>query len=127
MPRDRTHFCIPRFGSLRGGIMQPLPRSIMATARLQHGLLTTHDLATAGVSARDRSGALAGGLLSIVHRGVYRITSHAETFEQRCVAACLAVSDGVISGPSAGRLWGLRKVSTNDVHMLSRRTIHLFD
>jgi very-short-patch-repair endonuclease len=99
----------------------------MATARLQHGLLTTHDLAAARVSARHRSAALEAGLLSTMHRGVYRIASHPETFEQRCLAVCLAVPDAVICGPTAGRLLGLRKVSTNDIHVMSHRTIHLTD
>jgi very-short-patch-repair endonuclease len=107
--------------------VQPLPRSVMATARLQHGLLTTHDLTAARVSTRHRSAALEAGLLSTTHRGVYRIASHPETFEQRCLAACLAVPHAVICGPTAGRLLGLRKVSTNDIHVLSQRTIHLVD
>jgi very-short-patch-repair endonuclease len=49
------------------------------------------------------------------------------TFEQRCLAALLFAPDAVLSGPSAARVWGLRKVTTDDVHILARRTIHVTD
>jgi very-short-patch-repair endonuclease len=88
-------------------------------------LLSVGDLDRSAVSARARSGALDSGLLSKVHRSVYRLTSHAETFEQRCVAACLAAPHAALSGPSAGRLMGVRKVWTNDVHVISKSTVLL--
>jgi very-short-patch-repair endonuclease len=56
---------------------------------------------------------------------VYRIASHADSYEQRCLAACLAAPDAALSGPTAGRLWGLRKVFTDDVHLIARRTVKL--
>ena len=108
-----------------GPLVPPLPRSALATARTQYGLLSVTDLNDAAVSGRARSGALESGLLAKVHRNVYRVGSHAETFEQRCVAACLAAPDAALSGPSAGRLMGLRKVWTDDVHVISKRTLVL--
>ena len=42
-------------------------------------------------------------------------------FEQACLAACLALPDFVVSGPSAGRLLGLRRMPTGPVHVLGRR------
>lgn len=105
--------------------MAPLPRSALATARVQYGLLSVADLNRTAVSSRTRAGALDSGQLSKVHRNVYRLTSHEETFEQRCVAACLAAPHAALSGPAAGRLMGLRKVSTNDVHVISKRTVML--
>jgi very-short-patch-repair endonuclease len=85
------------------------------------------DLDRTAVSRRTRAAALDSGLLSKVHRNVYRLTSHEETFEQRCVAACLAAPDAALSGPTGGRLMGLRKVWTNDVHVIARRTVLLAD
>jgi very-short-patch-repair endonuclease len=84
------------------------------------------DLDRTAVSARTRATALDSGLLSKVHRNVYRVASHEETFEQRCVAACLAAPHAALSGPTAGRLMGLRKTWTNDVHIISKRTVLLF-
>ena len=106
--------------------MTTLTRPLLASARQRHGLLTARELKRERVVGRRRSELLEAGLLVPVHRGVYRIASHPETFEQRCVAACLAAPHAAISGPTAGRVWGLRKVFTDDVHLLSRATVHLF-
>ncbi len=105
--------------------MSSLPRPLLARARVQQGLVTVGELDACGVVGRSRSRAVHAGLLVPVHRGVYRIASHEITFEQRCLAAFLAAPDAVISGPSAGRLYGLRKTGTNDVHVLAGRTINL--
>lgn len=105
--------------------MKPVPRSLLSEARSRHGLLTALDLTRSGVVGRARSVAFETGQLVTVHRGVYRLASHAESFEQRCTAACLAAPDAALSGPTAGRLWGLRKVHTEDVHVIARRAIRL--
>lgn len=103
--------------------MQPLPRQLISIARGRHGLLTSEQLAI--VSGRQRNSLIESGQVVIVHRGVYRLASHAESFEQRCLAACLAAPDAALSGPTEGRLLGLRRVTTDDVHILARRTILL--
>lgn len=103
--------------------MQPLPRPLIALARGQHGLLTKDQLAM--ISRRQRSLAIGSGQLTITHRYVYRLASHPETFEQRCLAACLAAPHAVLSGPTAGRLHNVRRVHTDDVHILARRAIEL--
>ena len=105
--------------------MKPLPRTVLAAGRTQRGLVTAEELRNSGVVGRARSVALTQGVLVQVHRGVYRFSSHEESFEQRCLAALLAAPDAVLSGPTAGRIWGLRKVFTDDVHLLARRAIHL--
>lgn len=105
--------------------MRPFPRSLLAQARSSDGLLTATQLSNTGVVGRYRSAALDAGQLVRIHRGVFRLTSHAESFEQRCLAACLAAPDAALSGATAGRLWGLRGVSTDDVHLLARRKIDL--
>jgi hypothetical protein len=103
--------------------MQPLPRPLIALTRGQHGLLTKDQLAA--ISRRQRSLAIGSGQLTIVHRDVYRLASHPETFEQRCLAACFAAPDAVLSGPTAARLHNVRRVHTDDVHILARRAIEL--
>jgi very-short-patch-repair endonuclease len=105
--------------------MADLPRPLLAIARSQRGLLTASDLQSHAVGRRARTDMVASGMLVAVHKGVYRVGSHPTTFEQRCEAALLFAPDAVVSGPTAGRLWGLRKVMTDDVHVLAKRTIHL--
>ncbi len=105
--------------------MRPFPRPLLTLAQQRHGLVTAAELTKHGVLGRTRSATLESGLVVPVHRGVYRLGSHAESFEQRCLAACLAAPDACLSGPTAGRIWGLRKVRTDDVHLLARRRIHL--
>lgn len=101
--------------------MSQLPRDAVRFARNHHGLVTLRTLTASGLSVSTRRRLLTAGQLVPVHQGVYRLASHPPTFEQRCLAACLALPDVVVSGPSAGRLYGLRKCSTDDVHVISRR------
>ena len=105
--------------------MRPLPRSLLSTARDQHGLITAADLERERYAGRARMAALESGLLVPVHRGVYRLGTHMSSFEQRCLAALLAAPDAALVGPTAGRIWNLRHVSTDDVHILAKRTIEL--
>lgn len=105
--------------------MDPQLRPLLAIAREQFGLVTTDDMYRASVSRRHRQRLVESGVLVPVHRGVYRVGSHPVTFEQRCRAALLFAPDAVLSGPSAARIWRLRKVTTDDVHVLARRTIHI--
>ncbi len=105
--------------------MKPLPRPLLSRARDQRGLLTIEQLSRSSVSSRARSELLTSGMIVPVHRGVYRLASHDSSFEQRCLAACLAAPDAAISGPSAGRLWDLRKMRTDDIHLLAGRRIKL--
>jgi hypothetical protein len=105
--------------------MHGLPRQLLIAARERHGLITVTELHEARVVGRARSNALADGLLVPVHRGVYRIGSHADSFEQRCLAACLAARGAVLAGPTAGRIMGVRKVFTDEIHVIARTTIQL--
>lgn len=105
--------------------MIQIPRPGLALARTQHGLVTLAQLEGAGVTARTRSRLLAGGQLVPVAQGVYRIASHPLTFEQRCLGALLAAPDAALSGPSAGRIFGLRRCATDDVHLIARKAITL--
>lgn len=105
--------------------MADLPRPLIAIARAQHGLLTIEQMTANAVSGRRRKRLLDEGAIVPLQRGVYRLASHPESFEQRCRAAMLAAPDAVISGTTAGRLWGFRKCYTDDVHVLARRAIDL--
>jgi hypothetical protein len=57
------------------------------------------------------------GLLEVWYERVFHITSSPVTLEARCVALCLAYPTGFVTGPSAGKLLGLRRMpSTSRVH-----------
>ncbi|MEZ5295944.1 MAG: DUF559 domain-containing protein [Ilumatobacteraceae bacterium] len=105
--------------------MRPLPRELLAEASRQHGLVTAVLLDRHGYSGRARQQSIDAGALVRLHRGVYRLGSHPETFELRCRAALLAAPDAVLSGPTAGKYWNLRGVATDDVHLIARRAIAL--
>ncbi len=62
-----------------------------------------------------------------VHKSVLRISSAPLTFEARCVALCLAHA-GFITGPSGGRLVGLRRMpAAEPIHFCVLHGIHLLD
>ena len=105
--------------------MKPIPRDVVDAARRQRGLVTAAQLCSGRVVGRQRTDALRSGLIVAVHRGVYRFATHEVTFEQRCLAALLAAPSAVISGPTAARLQGLRRVTSDDVHIISRHTVAL--
>lgn len=88
--------------------MALLPRSLIDHLAQHHGIAISAQLDSFGISGPQRRLLLDRGILERVHRGVYRIRSSPLTFEGRCLAACLADDELVISGPSAARLWGFR-------------------
>jgi very-short-patch-repair endonuclease len=96
----------------------PIPSGVLTHARAQYGLVTLAQLNGARVTRRRRTELVGCGFLQPVHRRVYRLASHDVGFEQSCAAACLALPDAVVSGPSAGRLLGLRRMPTGLVHVL---------
>lgn len=99
--------------------MKPIPPALLHIGRQQHGTVTSADLCACKVSEHQRRSWLDAGLINPVTRGVYRFGSHPATFEQRCTAAQLAVPDGVLSGRTGGRIHRLRKLWTEDVHLLA--------
>jgi hypothetical protein len=55
--------------------------------------------------------------LIVVHRAVYRLASSPVTIESTCAAACLADIGVAISHQTAGRLWGIRHMTTAVTHV----------
>lgn len=88
-----------------------LSRHLMARIAAQHGVVSIGQLLRDG-QRRDGVRRLVGaGVLVTLHRGTYRLGTALDTFESRCVAACLAEPEAVITGRAAGRLWGFRHVA----------------
>ena len=79
---------------------------LMSVAGQQHGVLTTGQAATAGVSADQVKRLVRAGVLDRCDTGVLRIVGWPVTWEQRLSVACLrAGPEAVVSHRAAGRLW----------------------
>lgn len=76
----------------------------------RHGVLSRDELLACGWSRHRIEQAVHDGELVVCHPGVYRVRTSPETFESRCVAACLADPTLLVTGPAAARLWGFRHI-----------------
>jgi len=93
--------------------------------RTHHGVATSFELQQCGLSAPAvRSLVEAVNLVAVV-KGVYRIPAVAFDESARCVAIRAAHLDVAISGPTAGRLWGLRRLPRDQrIHVLAPPASH---
>ena len=89
---------------MRAGLMKALAEHVAG----RYGMASEGELRLLGISIVQRRQLVTEGLLIRQHRGVYRFAAVPESFEGRCLAACLAVAEGVITGRAAARLWQLR-------------------
>lgn len=84
----------------------------------QHLVAAHHQLVTLGYSDDQIQRRLRSGVLFKVHRGVYGIAGAPNTYEFRLMAACLAAGEGArVSHRSAAVLFGLRRITSPDVHV----------
>lgn len=94
-------------------------------AASQHGLVTRAQAAGAGCSDEVLESLCEKGGLRRVHRGVYRFTSVATSFEQRVLAACLTCGDGIACRITAMQLYGFDiSGAARPPDVLSHRTTH---
>lgn len=86
----------------------------------QHGVASTQQLLDSGLSARQLRHLQQSQDLELVLRGAYRTSSAPDSELARCAAVCAARSDVAIAGPTAGRLWGFRRLpSDHRIHVLA--------
>lgn len=87
-----------------------LPSGVIDHFATHHGVATHARLVELGLS-RDRILGLrhAGSLVQVL-KGVYRMPVVPFDEAARCVAVCAAHDDAVVCGPTAGRLWDLRRL-----------------
>jgi hypothetical protein len=90
--------------------MSDLTPRALAILRMQHGHATAAQLGGAGVHRRARQRLLASDVLKPVYKSVVRIDSAPTTLESRCVALCLGHPSGFVTGPTGGKLLGLRRM-----------------
>lgn len=91
-----------------------LNEAAMVVFASHHGMATAAMLTIAGVSRRSRQQAVDDDVFEILHERVFHIRSTPLTQEAKCAALCLAYPQGYITGPTAGRLLGLRRMGNDD-------------
>lgn len=83
-----------------------------------HGLITTSKLREFDVPRRAQDRLVDARILEHIHKSVLRITSAPVTLEARCAAISMAHPAGFVTGPTAGRVVGLRRMPrTGAIHV----------
>lgn len=88
----------------------------------QHGVASTQQLLDSGISRSQLQRLQHHGGLELVLRGAYRTPSAPITELSQCAAVCAARQDVAIAGPTAGRLWGFRRLPPDRrIHVIAPR------
>ncbi|WP_420451100.1 hypothetical protein [Ilumatobacter sp.] len=90
--------------------MPIISAELLEVAARRHGVVTTAELVADGLTHHDVADLARRRALRRRHNGVHLLAGSPLTFEARCVAACLADREAVVTGPAAGRLWGFEHV-----------------
>lgn len=102
--------------------LTPDAHRLLAT---QHGVASTRQLTASGLSRDQVKRLEVDGALTLIVNTVYRSPSAPVTELTRCAAVCLAREGVVIAGPTAGRLWGFRRLPRDHrVHVLAPPASH---
>jgi very-short-patch-repair endonuclease len=94
--------------------------AIAALAARQCGVVTTAQLAAAGIGRNAVAHRVARGWLVPMHRGVYRVGPMPAQYARE-MAAVLATG-GVLSHHSAAAIWGFQPPHDGDVHVTTTQT-----
>jgi hypothetical protein len=96
-------------------IERPAVASLLAC---QFGVVATEQLIEAGIARRSIVYACRRGAMESVLPGVLHAAGQQLSFQGRAMAAQLCTApDGVLSGPTAARLFGLRQMPTSPVYV----------
>lgn len=86
----------------------------------QHGVASVEQLTTTGLTRRQLRQLVAAGAVEPVLRGAYRTPSTPFDELARCAAVSAARPDVAVAGPTAGRLWGFRRLPRDHrVHVIA--------
>ena len=94
-------------------------RAISDLARRQRGVVTTAQLAAAGIGRRGVAHRVANGRLTRLLRGVYRVGPVAAPYSAEMAA--LLATDGALSFHSSAPVWGIRPPYDGPVHVTVTR------
>ncbi len=113
---------LPRPTTRTGYGMTHLGSAVHQLFARQHGVASIDQLIGAGLTHRQVEYLGHRGDLVSVIRGAYRTPSVALDELSRCAAVSLAHPLVAVSGPTAGRLWGFRRVSADRrIHVVAPR------
>ncbi len=99
--------------------MADIPIETHRLMALQHGNVSLQQLLDSGLTRNRLKHLLRCGWLLDAGRNVYRSPSVTVTEQSRCAALCLGRPEIVVTGPTAGRIWGFRKVGKDRrIHLL---------
>jgi very-short-patch-repair endonuclease len=85
-----------------------------------HGIASIGMLKSLGLSPFTVRRLVEAGNLESILRGVYRMPAVPLDEVARCVAVCAAHPEVVVSGPTAGRIWGLRRLPRDErIHVIA--------
>jgi len=90
--------------------MAGLTQQALVVMKVHHGVASRAMLRAAGVGAHAQRRLVEAGVLVEVHERVLRVSSSPATLEARCAALCLAYPGAYITGPTEGKLIGLRRM-----------------
>lgn len=90
--------------------MKMFSAEVLACFRAHHGMATHLALTRAGLSRRQRYAAVEAGVLEQMYERVVHLVSTPLTLEARCAALSMAFPRGFVTGPTGGRLMGLRRM-----------------
>jgi very-short-patch-repair endonuclease len=93
--------------------MHALTPAVAAWLSTHHGVIALSDLRRLGVTDHQIRRLLRVQVLSPYTRGVFRLTAAPETAEQRMALACAVHPRAIVSHVSAGRLWNLRRLGSD--------------
>ena len=86
----------------------------------QHGVISAAQLRSSGLSARSIERLEHVGSIELVIRGAYKSASLELDELGRCSAVCVARATTTIAGPTAGRLWGFRRLPHDQrIHVIA--------
>src|SRR3954451_8735587 len=92
--------------------MSGLNPQAMVVLREHHGVATVRMLTSAGIGRKSRQRLIDDGVLVQRFERVVRIASSPETLESLCAELCLAHPRGFVTGPTGGKLTGLRRTGS---------------
>ncbi len=100
--------------------MSGFDHRITSWMRDHHAVVSSGVLTGAGVSETQRRRLVEHGVLERVVHGAYRFRGVPDDELSRCVALCSSRPRLVVAGPTAGRIWGIRRSPRDQlVHVLA--------
>jgi very-short-patch-repair endonuclease len=89
--------------------MSSLDRHALSWLHDHHATISSEALRASGVTLDRRKNLVRSGLLERVGDGAYALGAVDVNELERCAALCTSRHHLVVAGPTAGRLWGLRR------------------